>query len=375
LIKNYNFLLKSLIFSLIKKFESDKDFETIINKFGITMKIFQTILLIVIISFYGCSSSYFSIEERFLQEEKLIMKLEKNNIDIERIKKLNDIPLYNFEPEDVDYYLRFLQIFEPDLRKRIDHIARKNINQPYNIYLLGEFPFEIYDYQPLFTLKESDCVVFCEHTYAMAFSNDWKSFFTMLQRIRYKNGNIGYITRNHYTEADWDINNSWFLSDLTNELLGDKTKKVSTKIDRAKFFRKYNIGQDIPIQNFDWEYIPYKFLEQVKGHLETGDFVNIVRGYSEYEVYVGHTGLISVDEKGDVFFIHSTSPKVKIQPIEEYMNEQLALTEKRKADNLNSSSPQPYFYGFKFFRLDENYMENLINTDGENAPAIKIYGR
>src|SRR3990172_3362680 len=113
-------------------------------------------------------------------------------------------PLYEFSEAEIGAYIKHLQASEPDLRKRIVHLARKNIGQPYDIYLLGEMPFETYDPQPMYCLAKSDCLVFSEHTYAMALSGGWPAFMKMLQRIRYRDGQIGVATRNHYTEADWN---------------------------------------------------------------------------------------------------------------------------------------------------------------------------
>src|SRR5438445_790046 len=122
-------------------------------------------------------------------------------------------PLYRMKPEEIDRYLAYLSASEPDLRARIGVLGRKNIGQPYELYLLGEFPYETADSQPLFSLEKSDCVVFAEHTYAMALSKSWSEFFWMLQRIRYKDGVIGVTTRNHYTEVDWDAQNAWLVKD------------------------------------------------------------------------------------------------------------------------------------------------------------------
>ena len=77
-------------------------------------------------------------------------------------------PLYQFTEAEVGSYLAQLHATEPDLRKRVVHLARKNLGQPYELYLLGEMPFETYDPQPLYSLTKSDCLVFAEHTYAMA---------------------------------------------------------------------------------------------------------------------------------------------------------------------------------------------------------------
>ncbi|MEM8495838.1 MAG: N-acetylmuramoyl-L-alanine amidase-like domain-containing protein, partial [Planctomycetota bacterium] len=88
-------------------------------------------------------------------------------------------------PEEVDTFVAELQAEHAELRDRVLVAAHRQLGQPYDIYLLGEFPFEIDDPQPLFQLEESDCVVFVEHTYAMALSRNWAEFFAYLQRIRY----------------------------------------------------------------------------------------------------------------------------------------------------------------------------------------------
>lgn len=89
-------------------------------------------------------------------------------------------PLYTFSESEVDRYLRILPAAEPDLPRRVVHLGRKNIGQPYEIYLLGEFPFEFYDPDPIYCLDRSDCLVFCEHMYALALSRDWWTFLRTL---------------------------------------------------------------------------------------------------------------------------------------------------------------------------------------------------
>ena len=69
-------------------------------------------------------------------------------------------PLYRMQPAEVGRFLAWQQLDQPQLRQRVAALARKNIGQPYELYLLGEFPYETYDRQPLFDLAKSDCVVF-----------------------------------------------------------------------------------------------------------------------------------------------------------------------------------------------------------------------
>lgn len=335
--------------------------------------------------------------------DEVIKVADKIGLSESALENLIEKPLYAFEPAEVDEYLKLLQTIEPDLRKRIDHLAKKMIGQKYEIYLLGEYPFEIYDPQPLYCIDRSDCVVFSEHIYAMALSDSWKKFFAMLQRIRYKDGVIGLLTRNHYTEADWTVNNSWLIKNITDSLPDVKSVQVTSKIDRAKFFSKWNIGQDIPVEELKWSYIPASEVPKALKYLKTGDFVNVVRGFSPKDVYVGHVGLISIGKDSIVYLIHSAEPEVRMEPLIDYMNRSLKLNERRKKENaeivkknlelqkfndslrvINNGLPhpdekklqslKPYFYGFRFFELQENAFENLKKIDGPKAPKLTIYG-
>jgi hypothetical protein len=366
--------------------------------------LFLSLLSLLII---GCVPTKEILKEEKVDEiiltQNQIEAAVKSNIELDYLRSLIFKPIYEFSPKEVDDFLRFIHIYEPDIRKRVHLIAKKNLGQKYEIYLLGEYPFEIYDAQPLYCLDRGDCVVFSEHTYAMAFSDNWKTFFAMLQRIRYKDGVIGYTTRNHYTEADWNINNSWFLEDITDQIANGKMIHVTSTINRAAFFNKYNIGQTMPIENLEWSYIPAEEIPNVLHYLKTGDFVNVVRGFSPTDVYVGHTGIISVEVDETVNFIHSTEPEAKIQTLMSYQDVSLQLNEKRKIENdevdkkneeisrynlelrkNNDGQPhqdekkllskKPYFYGFKFLRLRENAWENLRSIDGPKAPKITIYG-
>ena len=365
------------------------------------MKFLKSVLFLGLsmVFLHGCSA--FKGDEPLTQPE--IESASKVGLDFELLSEMKGKQLFEFSEIEVDKYLGYLQVHIPDFRDRIDFLAHKNLGQEYDIYLLGEFPFEVYDEQPVFCLEKSDCVVFSEHTYAMALSNDWKSFMAMLQRIRYKDGVISYTTRNHYTEADWIVNNSWLLKDITIDLAKDDTKYVHSTIKKSNFFRRNGLDYAVPEIDLNWNYIPAKYIESVIGELKTGDFVNVVRGSSPENVYVGHVGLISVDHDGTVYFIHSTSPQVKKQTLISYMEQSLKLSEERKiynaevdkenaeikkeneklraanggkpnSDEKRLKSHKPYFYGFKFLRLQENAMDNLKKIDGPNAPKITIYG-
>ncbi len=188
-------------------------------------------------------------------------------------------PLYQFTEAEVGAYLGPLRAQVPDLRQRIMHLARMNLGQPYELYLLGEMPFETYDPQPLYCLGRSDCLVFTEHIYAMALSHDWSSFMRLLQRIRYRDGRIGVATRNHYTEADWNPSNRWLVREITGELAAGTTVKFHERIDRSKFLLgRYQLRTSFPVEEHSDAYLPYAEIARAAPQLRDGDFINVVRG-------------------------------------------------------------------------------------------------
>jgi hypothetical protein len=242
-------------------------------------------------------------------------------------------PLYEFNERELDVYLKYLHAAELDLRRRVILLARKNFNQPYEIFLLGEYPFEVYDPDPMFCLAKSDCVTFSEHTYAMALAHDWPSFFRFLQRLRYKDGKVGTLTRNHETLCEWDRHNTWLLEDVTRSLGGGAAfVALHGEWRPAKFFAQFGIGQDRPDVDVTDVYIPRDKVASIQPELMDGDFVNVIRGDAKVQ-WAGHVGLIGHGEDGTVHFIHSTKPNVREEPLQAYLER------------------NPKVLGFKFLRL------------------------
>lgn len=282
-------------------------------------------------------------------------------------------PLYQCTEVEVGAFLAELHSAEPDLRKRIVRIARRNLGQPYELYLLGEAPFETYDPQPLYCLGKSDCVVFAEHTYAMALADSWPRFMALLQRIRYRDGQIGVLTRNHYTEVDWNISNRWLVTDITAEVAADKAVKFSQPIDRAAFFRnRYKIETKIPVQKWDDIYLPMDKLARADAALQPGDFVNVVRGVvldptkPPTGAFVGHVGLIGRAEDGTLTMIHSTEPQVREEPLAAYVA-------RMKTDHAErDAARKPRLVGFKFLRLNADPLAELEKLDGPGAPKVTV---
>jgi hypothetical protein len=260
-------------------------------------------------------------------------------------------PLYQMQPAEAGRYIAWEHDHEPDLRKRIAAIARKNIGQPYRLNLLGEFPYQVHDQLPMFSLDHSDCTVFVEHTYAMALSKSWDEFFWMLQRIRYRDGIIGVATRNHYTELDWNVANRWLVNDVSAQLAGPDGPGYTMTVDRATFLRtRHRTEVDIPVETSRQAYVPKARAVALAGQLREGDYVNVVSLLADGKTMVTHVGLVVLGPDGERHFLHSSDPAVR----EETLASFIARTEAREERNRQAGKKASTLLGFKFLRLNDN---------------------
>ncbi len=249
----------------------------------------------------------------------------------------DDVRICELSEKQLDEYLGRLAREAPDIHNRLVTLARATRGQTYRLGPLGEYPYELYDPDPLYCLTASDCVTFVEQSLAMALAPDWPSFFQTLQRIRYKDGRIGMLTRNHFTEADWNRNNGWLLKDITKKLPGAAPFHV--RVNRAAFFKQYKIDVPPGIEEFDDVQIPRDRLGTVLPLLHDGDIIEFVKS-NNGQPYVGHLGFI-VHWGDKATLLHATKPTVREEPLEDYV---------KKHDNI---------VGFKFLRL---------RPDAQSAP-------
>ena len=130
-----------------------------------------------------------------------------------------------------------------------EYVGKKYTNDP-----LGEEKFP--DMDPLVRFDAFDCMTFVETS--LAGGNLEK-----LNKIRYKDGNIDFINRNHFVETDWLPNNQDMFENVSN--LYGKTAIRNVVIDKQNWFKRvHNIDVKIPKQTVEIEYIPYSDLEKIK---------------------------------------------------------------------------------------------------------------
>jgi hypothetical protein len=286
-------------------------------------------------------------------------------------------PLYQYSEAEVGAFLGPLQARQPDLRQRVVQLARMNLGQPYELYLLGEAPYETYDPQPIYCLGKSDCLVFAEHMYAMALSRNWSEFLQVLQRIRYRDGKMGVATRNHYTEADWNPSNRWLVTEITAEIARPTAVKFHERIDRSKFLLgRYKLKTSLPVEEHHDAYLPYAEIARAATVLRDGDFVNVVRGIVKPgapvndtfggSAWVGHVGLVAHGPDGTLHIIHSAEPMVREETMAQFIARETAHNAERDATG------KARLLGFKFLRLNDDPWKQLREIDGAKAPHVTL---
>ena len=112
------------------------------------------------------------------------------------------------------------------------------------------------DADPLIRFDAFDCVTFVETVLA-------DGDVDKLNDIRYKDGNVGFLTRNHFIETDWLINNSGLVENVSSEFAMTDVRSVI--IDKRAWFKKvHNIDTDFLPERVDIEYISYENVKQFK---------------------------------------------------------------------------------------------------------------
>ena len=111
------------------------------------------------------------------------------------------------------------------------------------------------DADPLIRFDAFDCTTFVETV--LAGGNRER-----LNHIRYKNGKVDFINRNHFIETDWLNNNTNIVQNVSGEYAPVVTRRVT--IDKKNWFKKnYNIDTDFTPQTVSLEYIPYKHAQNI----------------------------------------------------------------------------------------------------------------
>ena len=129
-----------------------------------------------------------------------------------------------------------------------NYIGAEFLGMPYDQNPLGEGVAP--DADPPIRCDAFDCQTFVETTLA-------DSDIENLNKIRYQDGKIDFIHRNHFIETDWLNHNSGLVRNISADFAKTKVRHVT--IDKKKWFKTvHNIDTDFAPQTVDLEYIPYE---------------------------------------------------------------------------------------------------------------------
>ena len=130
-----------------------------------------------------------------------------------------------------------------NMAQRLDHISAKFLGKPYILGALGEGKSARYDQSPLYRTDGFDCETFVDTVLAIAFAETADGFTQCINKVRYQQGQIEFITRNHITDLDWNQNNQkqGYLKDITQDFKDRYNQPVaqiaSALIDKPSWYQ------------------------------------------------------------------------------------------------------------------------------------------
>lgn len=93
---------------------------------------------------------------------------------------------------------------ETGVTRRMDLISKTFLGLPYGKGgPLGEGPEAKYDQDPLYRFDTFDCTTYVETIMSLALARDVNEFEVHQDKIRYENGEVDYLKRNHFTDLQW----------------------------------------------------------------------------------------------------------------------------------------------------------------------------
>ena len=187
-----------------------------------------------------------------------------------------------------------------DAGSRIAFLSRHFLDTPYGeSTLIGSdgAPEEL-----VVNLATLDCFTFIDYIEAMRLASSFADFLKRLREIRYREGVVSYISRNHFF-TDWKEFNERLVDDVTamigRERTRQKLKTLNRKTDGSLFL------EGIPARSRAVDYIPSTTIDQdLVDRLHNGDYTGI---YTDTDgLDVSHVGIV-IKESAGVYLRHASS--------------------------------------------------------------------
>ena len=241
------------------------------------------------------------------------------------------------------------------MESRMDVFSKSFIEIPYDHSgPLGEGEQGHYDQDPLYRFDAFDCTTFVETVVSLARSQDVDSFENNMDAIRYDNGEVDYLTRNHFPSLQWVPNNikNGVLKEINHLVLqASETKIAEAVINLPGWLKKIKIEEiKVPLATMSErqnlleelhalasqyapiiariEYLPISTLlasPMVLKKIPNATIVNFVRpnwdltDVAGTHMNVSHQGLIFQKKEGTYLRHASTTGKVMEVVLLEYL--------------------------------------------------------
>ncbi len=184
---------------------------------------------------------------------------------------------------------------------------------PYKLNVLGEGK-----QKPIYSFKAVDCITYIEMVLALANSSTLNNSISLLQKIRYKDGEIKYKKRNHFTVTQWIPNNEklGIIENITSKT-SKTTKTITKNITINNFngkFKKFKIlKENLPLGKHSLKYIPINYFlkNHDKIHIPSGAIALIIREKNNYPIFTSHLGFIINTGNQKIFRSAVTNRKYK----------------------------------------------------------------
>lgn len=138
---------------------------------------------------------------------------------------------------------------ETSIQKRLDLISKIFVGFPYGKGgPLGEGENGRFDQDPLYRFDAFDCTTYVETIMSLALARDVNEFEVHQDKIRYEDGIVDYLKRNHFTDLQWIPNNieNGYMNEFTYNVVSPSEVKIAEAlINFPGWLRSHKIGQII----------------------------------------------------------------------------------------------------------------------------------
>lgn len=134
-----------------------------------------------------------------------------------------------------------------EMTARLVKVSGLFLNKPYLLTALGEGQAGDFDQAPLYRIDAFDCETYVDTVLALAFANNLSTFQHCIRQIRYREGHVSFIDRNHFTCLDWNRNNQQqqFLQDITltirDQFDHPVAKMATSLIDKPSWYQHFTL--------------------------------------------------------------------------------------------------------------------------------------